>query len=239
MVWLLFAQKRLQNAEVELSSGSKWLDSSHPIADSYSWRMLCAQSERSHDPYRNNKPIPHLSLSLAVVMQMLEDSEHVLKTARIASLASAIAGVANLLATNFRVLASWEQHSAGVLRHRHERPPPFAPTNLSLLLLARTRSYRCKHSTENKGQTIGVEPSLLWRKHVGWLARLKIVSTHILFYLFYLYFARRAFWDSNLTWETAQHTTSLKSRSLVSHNSVSSIDKSSSIVYPSLFSVYF
>ena len=30
----------------------------------------------------------------------------VLKTARIASLASAIAGVANLLATNFRVLAS-------------------------------------------------------------------------------------------------------------------------------------
>ena len=59
-----------------------------------------------------------------------------------------------------RVLASWEQHSAGVLRHRHERPPPFAPTNLSLLLLARTRSYRCKHSTENKGQTIGVEPSL-------------------------------------------------------------------------------
>ena len=62
-----------------------------------------------------------------------------------------------------RVLASWEQHSAGVLRHRHERPPPFAPTNLSLLWLARTRSYRCKHSTEDKGQTgqtIGVEPSL-------------------------------------------------------------------------------
>ena len=69
-----------------------------------------------------------------------------------------------------RVLASWEQHSAGVLRHRHERPPPFAPTNLSLLWLARTRSYRCKHSTEEQGQTIGW--SLLWRKHVGWLARL-------------------------------------------------------------------
>ena len=74
------------------------------------------------------------------------------------------------------VLASWEQHSAGVLRHRHERPPPFAPTNLSLLWLARTRSYRCKHSTEDKGQTIGVEPSLAEARR---MAREAICFVHV------------------------------------------------------------